>query len=236
METPGLVPLPSLLLCLTLFFSSFPGPLLCLLFPESLQIPLPSGLAQLSVLSPSVYVRDLVPWGFGPIPGCPLGTSRKKSRNMWLCQVWCKWAHPWALGLAKEITSQAPCTWCPEPRGLPLGAQGPQGKETGKSHREPPMLLRDSRHGPQPPSQAASGSATNLPSQETCHPPTGQTVIPKSLLLLQTPGKTWSSHGSPPSWRLPLLLIFSQGAETALSFFQHCSLPSFLALLHISLL
>ena len=145
-ETPGPAPLASLLLGRTLFLSSIPGLLLCLLFPEPLQVPLHPGhkVRMYQVPIPGTGVM-----GFALMPDCPLGTSRKKSRNMWLCQVWSKWACPWALGLTNNLlllgakeASQAPCTWCPGPRGLPLGAQSPQGKEPGKGRGELPMLPR----------------------------------------------------------------------------------------------
>lgn len=58
---------------------------------------------------------------------------------MQLCRVWSNWVRPWGPDLAnnlplllleaKETTSQAPRTWCPEPRDDPLGAQSSQEKE-----------------------------------------------------------------------------------------------------------
>lgn len=131
---------------------------------------------------------------------------------------------PSAAGSNKGSNKPVSLHLVPEPRDPPLGAQSPQEKEPGKSSGRSPCS--------QPPSQAVSGSATHLPPQETCHPPAGQTaIVPKS------PGQTCSPHPAPsPSWLLPLHLISSQEAETAVSFPQYCSPPSFPALLHSPLL
>ena len=87
---------------------------------------------------------------------------------------------------------------------------------------------------------AGPGSATNLPSRETCHPPGEQTAThPKPLLRLQPAGKTSSSYrGPPPSWLLPLLpLILSPGIETLSPFSSTAPFtPSWPCLLHIPLL
>lgn len=179
--------------------------------------------------------------GFAPIPGCPLGTSRKQSRNMWLCQVWSKNACPWAPSLAnkfplpleaKETTAPASLHLAPRAQGPASRCPTPAGKERGRGQGEP-HTPQGQQAWPPPTTRAAPGSATNLPFWETCHPPTGQTTLSPSH---------FSSCGTqagapPPPWLLLLLLLpFPQAAETSLSFFQYCSLHSFLVLLHIPLL
>lgn len=157
---------------------------------------------------------------------------------MWLCQVWSKWAHPWAPGLAnnlplleaKETKSQAPCTWCPEPRDQPLGAQRPQEKEPGRGQAELTTFLQGKRHGPHPPSLAAPGFATNLPSQETCHLLTGQTDALLRQLLLSgcSPQAGPFIPLSPSSFLVPAYPpeLFLRGSDIALLF--PVLLPSFL--------
>ena len=97
-------------------------------------------------------------------------------------------------------------------------AAGSKGNKPSSLHLVPRALRKKNRKGPRGahslgaigiPSQtsgATPGSATNLPSQETCHPPTGQTAAcPKPLLRLQPAGRTCSSsRDRPPSWLLPL--------------------------------
>lgn len=185
--------------------------------------------------------------GLVPMPGCPLGTSRKQSRNMRSCWVWNKCARPWTPSLAnnlplllseaKETTSQVSCTCCSEPKDQPLGAQRPQEKNQQGAKGSSPHS-RDNRHGPHPPARAAPGSTTNLPSHKTCHPPSGQiaalpqatslAAVPRQdLFTLQSPS-CFLASASPPD--------IPSEAQTCLSFFQDCSLHTLLALLHIPLL
>lgn len=88
--------------------------------------------------------------GLVPMPGCPLGTSRKQSRNMRSCWVWSKCARPWAPSLAnnlplllseaKETTSQVSCTCCSEPKDQPLGGPTPSGKEPARGQGRIPAI------------------------------------------------------------------------------------------------
>lgn len=243
-ETPGPDTLPSLPPASPSPFPPFQGCSAILSSGNAYRFFFP--LARLSCLPTRYPEQGPGTTSFAPIPGCPLGTSRQRNRHVTLPGVEPVPGHPACKQPAAAPGSKG--NNMPSSLHLVSRAQGPAsghpkplGRRAGKGPRgSSPQSLGAA--GTHPPSRAAPGSATHLLSQKTCHPPTGQTAIlpkPFSLLRLQPPGWACSSHRAPPpSWFLPVLLLtFPQLAGTPLSFFQYCcSLHSFLALIHVSLL
>jgi hypothetical protein len=224
-KTPGLAPLPHL--------STSP------LSPSSLaapQFPLPGTPTNSSFIGqvplfppPHVYVsgscnRDLVSWPLSPYLAVHWGTPGSRTEKQ-LHQMWSKWSHPWAPGLANNFCCHATSTGDNKPSSLHLvpchpGTPGIASRCPTTREKEPGRHRGEQQAEPLPTLGTAPGSAigsalprrqatqqlpngnlgSQSPSQPASPPPPRQ-----NLLILQS---------TPPTWFLPCLFLpFPEQAE-----------------------